>query len=78
VLTQWVGHRAALRATVDLTPIQPDDEHHHRTPNRLTWCLVHPRIGPPHLRWRCWPRGTCAHQIVAEHHCTPAPLDTLF
>ncbi|MEU5974377.1 hypothetical protein [Streptomyces sp. NPDC047315] len=78
VIRQWVGTVAALRITANLTPIDPAAEDQHRTPNQLTWCLTHPRTGPPQLRWRCWPRGTCTHPVVTEHTCPPQEPNTLF
>lgn len=83
VLTQWVGDRAALRVTADLTPLAPEQQAAARGPNRLVWCLTH--TGPhtqPRLRWLTpWHPANCPHPHVADHQC-PGPRgqqpDTLF
>ncbi|MEU8760691.1 hypothetical protein [Streptomyces sp. NPDC048659] len=78
VLAQWVGDRAALRITADLTPLTPEQQAAVRTPNRLIWCLVQTRHGTPRLRWLSrWHPPDCPHRHVTEHRCTAAPT-TLF
>ncbi|MFD5058229.1 hypothetical protein [Streptomyces sp. NPDC058394] len=79
LLTQWVGDRAALRVTVALRSLTPEQQAAARTPNRLIWCL---KTGGPHssprLRWTGRTHPTdCPHPHVAEHHCNPEPT-TLF
>lgn len=80
VITQWVGHTAALRITADLTPLTPEQQAAVRNPNRLIWCLY--RAGPhspPRLRWATRPHPPdCGHPHVTEHRCTPPEPTTLF
>ncbi|MDT9688165.1 hypothetical protein Q5762_07315 [Streptomyces sp. P9(2023)] len=79
VITQWVGQVAALRATVDLTPLTPEQQATVREPNRLVWCLYQggPHT-PPRLRWATPPHPPdCGHPHVTEHRCITEPT-TLF
>lgn len=71
VLTQLVGRIAALTVTTDLTPLTPEEQAQARAPNRLVWCLHHPAIGPPRLRWTDTHPPDCPHPHVAEHRCQP-------
>ncbi|MEV5443510.1 hypothetical protein AB0N23_13375 [Streptomyces sp. NPDC052644] len=83
-LTQWVGDRAALKATVELRPLTAEEQAAARGPNRLIWCLHQATPeAPPRLRWiHSWHPATCPHPHVADHHCPgPQPTaqpDTLF
>lgn len=77
-LTQWVGDRAAVHVTADLTPLTPEQQAAARSPNRLIWCLVQAPHGAPRLRWiTSWHPTSCPHPHVTEHHCNPEPT-TLF
>lgn len=67
VITQLVGHRAALKVTADAEPIALTDALALREPNRLVWCLATLRSGGIELRWRC--RTKCDHGAVIEHRC---------
>lgn len=82
LLVQWVGHVAALKATVTLPP--PDEPRpypaalKHRTPNDLVWCLPRQRFRPLRLRWTSsWHPPDCPHQHLTAHACTAEPT-TLF
>lgn len=82
VLTQWVGHTAALKATVDLP--SPDLRLPYgtalaaSTADDLVWCLPRQRFRPLRLRWTGrGHRPDCPHQHLTAHHCTTEPK-TLF
>lgn len=73
LITQWVGHRAALKVNADAEPIPRTDAHRLAEPNRLVWCLAQLAGGGQELRWAC--RSACEHGAVIEHRCpagTPA------
>ncbi|SCD41163.1 hypothetical protein GA0115251_106940 [Streptomyces sp. TverLS-915] len=85
LLTQWVGHTAALHARVALPP--PDEPHPLATareeitgnPNRLVWCLPRNPYAPPRLRWTgARHPPDCPHQHLPDHNCPPAEPSTLF
>lgn len=80
ILTQWVGHVAAVKVTAELRPLTPAEQAAARTPNRLIWCLY--RISehtPARLRWITTDHSaTCPHPHVAEHDCPGAEPTTLF
>lgn len=77
-VTQWVGQRAALKVTADLTPLSPQQQAAAWEPNRLIWCLRQTRSGPE-LRWlQRWHPPNCEHAHVTEHRCPPAEPTTLF
>ncbi|WP_237310427.1 hypothetical protein [Streptomyces sp. AMCC400023] len=79
VLTQLDSHRAALLATVDLTPLTPDEQRAVREPNRLIYCLVSRPHCPPRIRpISPWHPPDCPHPHVTEHRCPPAEPTTLF
>jgi hypothetical protein len=80
VLTQWVGHVAAIKASVDLPPADEPRPYGPAaaasTPHDLVWCLPRQRFRPLRLRWT----GTrhppdCPHQHLISHQC---PTTTLF
>lgn len=79
VITQLVGHIAALHITADLTPLTPEQQAAVRTPNRLIWCLYQRPHTAPRLRWTgaLHPRD-CPNPHVTEHQCPPAEPTTLF
>ncbi|MEV6081700.1 hypothetical protein AB0L80_42490 [Streptomyces sp. NPDC052069] len=79
ILTQLVGHRAALNVTADIRPLTPEQQAEARTPHRLIWCLKSSPHSTPRLRWidRLHPPD-CPHPHVADHHCPPAAPTTLF
>ncbi|MDJ0460633.1 hypothetical protein [Streptomyces sp. H27-C3] len=78
ILTQLVGHRAALTVTADLTPLTAEQQAAIREPNRLIWCLNTPKFGPPRLAWTgTWHPTDCPHPHVTEHRCNRQPT-TLF
>ncbi|WP_129307965.1 hypothetical protein [Streptomyces sp. L2] len=83
LLTQWVGHTAALHARVDLPP--PGEPRPYpaavtdATPQRLVWCLPRPRHGPLRLRWTSPGHPPdCPHQHLLDHQCPPAEPTTIF
>ncbi|CAM5265497.1 hypothetical protein [Streptomyces fumanus] len=82
LLIQWVGHVAALKATVDLPPAdQPlpyGPAAARSTPDDLVWCLPRPTYGPLRLRWTHGRHPPdCPHQHLLTHRCTTEP-STLF
>lgn len=79
LLAQWVGHTAALRATVDLPPAEEPRPYGPalaaRTPDDLVWCLPRQRFRPLRLRWTGHGHPPdCPHQHLTTHHCTPNTL----
>lgn len=83
VLTQLVGHTAALKATVDLPPA---DEGRPYPPalaastcEDLVWCLPRQGLRPLRLRWTSGRHPPdCLHQHLTTHRCPPAEPSTLF
>lgn len=71
VLRQLVGQRAALKVTADAEPIPLDEAAALTGPNRLAWCLARLRNGDVELRWQCWTRNGCDHEVVIDHQCAP-------
>lgn len=75
VLTQLVGHRAALSVMADDVPLQPAKAQAMTGPNRLAWCLRESRWSAAQLRWVH--RGThpadCPYPHVIDHQCRGAP-----
>jgi hypothetical protein len=71
VITQLVGHRAALKATADAEPIPLDQALALREPNRLAWCLAPLRSGGAELRWLHTAGARCGLEHVIDHRCPP-------
>jgi hypothetical protein len=83
LLVQWVGHVAALKASVDLPPpdeLRPWPQAKARSDDmNLVWCLPRPRHGPLRLRWAHTRHPPdCPHQHLLTHQCPPAEPTTLF
>ncbi|NUS86345.1 MAG: hypothetical protein HOY75_27390 [Streptomyces sp.] len=77
--TQWDGHVAAIKVTVDLTPLTPAEQTAVLEPNRRIYCLTHRPHCPPRIRpLSPWHPPGCPHPHVAEHRCPPAEPTTLF
>lgn len=79
LLVQWVGHTAALKASVDLLPAEEPRPYAAAaaasTPDDLVWCLPRQRFRAPRLRWTS--RGhppDCPHQHLTTHRCPPTTL----
>jgi hypothetical protein len=79
LLVQWVGHTAALKATVGLPA--PDEHRPYpaataaSTPHDLVWCLPRPNYGPLRLRWTTGRHPPdCPHQHLTTHKCPPTTL----
>ncbi|MEU0671325.1 hypothetical protein ABZ330_00235 [Streptomyces sp. NPDC006172] len=79
LLVQWVGHTAALKASVDLPPAEQHLPYgpaaQASTPNDLVWCLPRHPYRPLQLRWT-GPRHPpdCPHQHLLTHRCPPTTL----
>lgn len=74
VLTQLVGHRAALSVTADDRLLKPAAAAAMTGPNRLAWCVRGSRWTGPQLRWiHGMHRVDCPHPHVIDHQCRGAP-----
>jgi hypothetical protein len=83
VVSQLVGHTAALKATVDLLPADEPRPYGPAltasTADDLVWCLPRQRFRPLRLRWTTSRHPPdCPHQHLTAHRCPPAEPTTLF